>query len=74
MSIRVCFVSETGVVDRVGVSDDAERDDPRLGQVIREAVLRWRYLPYPSTRRLTCRSLDLRPTVTAAEFEAAHPR
>jgi hypothetical protein len=74
VSIRVCFESKTGVVDRVAIDETAERDDPRLGEVIREIVSRWRYDPYPSTSPLVCRALTIRPTITAAEFDAAHPR
>lgn len=74
VSIRVCFVSATGIVERVGVDDSLERDDPRIGEVIREAVLDWRYEPHPSARRLVCRALGIRATVSVAEFDAAHPR
>ncbi len=74
VSIRVCFASTSGVVDRVGVSNDVERDDPRLGRVIRKTVLGWRYASYSSSRPLVCLPVDLRPTVTVADFDAANPQ
>jgi hypothetical protein len=72
-NIRVCFVSTSGLVERVAVNESVERDNPAIGRVVRAVVLRWRYAPYPTAKRLVCIPVGLRANVTAAEFAAGRP-
>lgn len=61
VGMRVCWVSKTGVVERVGVDNDTRRHHPELEPIVREAVLGWRFAPYQTNLRLTCRAFDLYP-------------